>query len=465
MTTQQKTIKSEISLTGKGLHSGVDVQITFKPAPANHGFIFVRTDLPNAPVIRALAENVVDTSRGTSLEENGVRVATIEHVLAAFSGMGIDNAIIEIKGPEAPIMGGSSQKFVEAIRKAGIQELKAARNFFKIKEKIVFSDEENHVDLIIYPDDHLSLNVLIDYNSNVLGNQYAILDHIDDFEKEISMSRTFVFFHELEYLASKGLIKGGDINNAIIIMDRVVAQEEVDRVADLFEKPHIKVNSEGILNNVDLHFPNEPARHKLLDLLGDLALVGQPILGKIVATRPGHYANTRLAKELRQEIKKKASRKAAPEYDPNKPPVYSIEDLKKMLPHRYPFLMVDKIIHIDENCVVGIKNLSFNELFFQGHFPTEHVMPGVLQIEALAQVGGILVLSAVDEPEKYSTYFIKIDKVKFKHKVVPGDTLILKMEQIALMRRGIITMYGQGFVGDKLVVEGELMAQVVKNKE
>lgn len=465
MDAKQKTLKTETSLTGKGLHSGIDVQITFKPAPANHGFKFIRTDLAGAPEIRALAENVVDTSRGTTLEENGNKVATIEHVLAAFVGLEIDNVLIEINGPEAPIMGGSSNKFVKAIKEAGIEELDADRNFLKIKEKIVFSDEENGVDMIIYPDDHLSINVLIDYNSKVLGNQYAILDHMADFEKDISMCRTFVFFHELEYLASKGLIKGGDIDNAIVIMDRVVRQKEVDRIADLFNKPHIKVNSEGVLNNVDLHFPNEPARHKLLDIIGDLALVGQPIIGKIVATRPGHHANTELAKKVRQEIRKLASKKHVPEYDLTKEPVYTIEGVKKLLPHRYPFLLVDKIISLDESSVVGIKNLTVNELFFQGHFPTEHVMPGVLLIEAMAQVGGILILSRVDDPENYSTYFLKIDKVKFKQKVVPGDTLIFKLEQTSPTKRGIMNMFGQGFVGDKLVVEGELMAQVVKNKE
>lgn len=464
MSTKQKTIKQEISLSGRGLHTGVEVKVTFKPAPANHGFVFVRTDLSDNPVIHALAENVTDTSRGTTLEENGNSVATIEHVLAAFVGLDIDNAIIEIDGPEAPIMGGSSKKFLEAIKEAGIEELKKERNFFKVKEKIVYSDEEHGVDLILYPDDHLSVNVLIDYNSKVLGNQYAIIDKMEDFQEEISSCRTFVFFHELEALASQGLIKGGDLDNAIVIMDRVVEQAEVDRIADLFNKPHIKVNSEGILNNVDLRFPNEPARHKLLDLIGDLALAGQPIQGKIVATRPGHFANTRLAKKVRQEIKKRASKKAAPEYDPNKEAVYNVEQIKKMLPHRYPFLLVDKIVQQDESCVVGVKNLTYNETFFQGHFPDEHVMPGVLQVEALAQTGGILVLSQVDEPEKYSTYFIKIDKVKFKQKVVPGDTFVMKMELIAPMRRGMVTMFGQGFVGDKLVVEGELMALVEKTK-
>lgn len=464
MANNQKTIKENISLTGKGLHSGVDVKITFKPAPANYGFKFIRTDLEGNPTVQAIAENVVDTSRGTTLEENGVKVATIEHVLAAFVGLEIDNANIEIEGPEAPIMGGSSKMFVDAILKAGITELKKERNFLKIKEKITFSDEENGVDVMVYPDDHLSFNVLIDYNSKVLGNQYAILDHMPDFQEEISMCRTFVFFHELEFLAKQGLIKGGDIDNAIVIMDRVVDQSEVDRVADLFQKPHIKVNSEGILNNVDLHFPNEPARHKLLDIMGDLALIGQPIIGKVVATRPGHFANTEFAKKVRQEIKRSAAKKKIPVYDPTVSPVMDINEIKRRMPHRYPFLMVDKIIQLDDNSITGIKNITFNEPFFQGHFPDEPVMPGVLQVEAMAQVGGVLVLSKVEDPENYSTYFLKVDKVKFKQKVIPGDTLIFKMEMTEPMRRGIVSMFGQAFVGNKLVMEGEMMAQVIRNK-
>jgi len=465
MPDKQKSIKKPAHLVGKGLHSGVDVEISFHPAPANHGLKFVRTDLPDNPVIHAFAENVVDTSRGTTLEENGVKVATIEHVLASFKGLGIDNALIKIKGPEAPIMGGSSAKFVEAILKAGISELEEERNYFQITEKIVFSDEENGVDMMIYPDDHLSINVLIDYNSKVLGNQYAILDNLSGFKEEIAPCRTFVFFDELEPLSKKGLIRGGDLDSAIVIMDRIVDQSEVDRVADLFNKPHIKVNSEGVLNNIDLRFPNEPARHKLLDIMGDLTLIGQPIIGKIVATRPGHHANTELAKKVRQAIRKAASQKKIPTYDPNVPPVYDINKIKEILPHRYPFLLVDKVIYLDDHSIIGIKNLTFNEAFFQGHFPGEPIMPGVLQIEAMAQVGGILVLSRVEEPEKYSTYFLKIDKVKFKRKVVPGDTLIFKMEMTEPIRRGIVTMFAQAFLGNQLAVEGEFMAQIVKNKE
>ncbi|HOW39582.1 MAG TPA: bifunctional UDP-3-O-[3-hydroxymyristoyl] N-acetylglucosamine deacetylase/3-hydroxyacyl-ACP dehydratase [Bacteroidales bacterium] len=464
MSEKQRTLAKEISLTGKGLHTGINVTITFKPAPANHGYKFCRVDLPGKPVIDALAEHVTDTSRGTTLVHNNASVQTIEHVLAALHGLRIDNALIEMNGPEAPIMGGSSWKFVEAIKEAGITELKEDRNYFVVKHKITYSDEEHGVDLIVYPDDHFSINVLIDYNSKILGNQYSILDSIDDFEKEISRSRTFVFFHELEPLFKMGLIKGGDLDNAIVILEKEVEQSEIDRIAKLFNRPGISTHTAGILNNTELRYPNEPARHKLLDIMGDLALVGHPIKGKVVATRPGHLANTRLAKVMRQEMKKALMKKDIPVYDPSQPPVLSLEEVRKRLPHRFPFLLVDKVISLEESSIVGIKNVTFNEAFFQGHFPDEPVMPGVLLVEALAQTGGLLVLSTVDEPEKYSTYFLKIDKVKFKNKVVPGDTVILKMELTDLIRRGIVTMFGQAFVGNKLVLEGELTAQVVKNK-
>lgn len=465
MSEKQRTLAKDVTLNGKGLHTGIDVTVTFKPAPANHGYKFCRTDLPGRPLIDAIADNVTETSRGTTLVQGEASVATIEHVLAAFAGLRIDNALIEINAPEAPIMGGSSYMFVEAIKEGGIVELKEERNYYVIKEKITFSDEEHGVDLIIYPDDHFSAHVLIDYNSKILGNQYAILDNIEDFEKEVCRSRTFVFFHELEPLFRMGLIKGGDLENAIVILEREVEQEEIDRIAKMFNKPGITEHHAGILNNTKLRYPNEPARHKLLDLIGDLALVGQPIKGKVVATRPGHYANTRLARLIRQQIKRQATKKEIPLLDTTKPSVMDIEQVKKLLPHRFPFLMVDRILELTDTHIIGMKNTTYNEAFFQGHFPQEHVFPGVLLVETMAQVGGILVLSNVDEPEKYSTYFLKIDRLKFKHKVVPGDTIIVRCDLTEPIRRNIVIMYCQAFVGEKVVAEGEMTAQVIKNKQ
>jgi UDP-3-O-[3-hydroxymyristoyl] N-acetylglucosamine deacetylase/3-hydroxyacyl-[acyl-carrier-protein] dehydratase len=464
MSEKQRTLAGEVSLSGKGLHSGIEVKITFKPAPANHGYKFRRIDLPDSPVIDAVADNVTETSRGTTLVQGEASVATIEHVLAAFSGMRIDNALIEINGPEAPIMGGSARMFVEAINKAGIVELEEDRNYYIVKEKVTFSDEEHGVDLIVYPDDHFSAHVLIDYNSKILGNQYAILDQISDFEKEIAGSRTFVFFHELEPLFRTGLIKGGDMENAVVILEREVEQEEIDRIAKMFNKPGITEHHAGILNNTKLRYPNEPARHKLLDLIGDLALVGQPIRGRVVATRPGHYSNTRLARLIRQQIRRQTTKKEIPLLDTTKPAVMDIQRIKQLLPHRFPFLMVDRILELTESYVLGIKNTTYNEAFFQGHFEQEHVFPGVLLVETMAQVGGILVLNNVDEPEKYSTYFLKIEKMKFKHKVIPGDTIVVRCDLTEPIRRNIVMMYAQAFVGENLVAEGELTAQVVKNK-
>ena len=464
MSEKQRTLAGEVSLSGKGLHSGIEVKITFKPAPANHGYKFRRIDLPDSPVIDAVADNVTETSRGTTLVQGDASVATIEHVLAAFSGMRIDNALIEINGPEAPIMGGSARMFVEAINKAGIVEMEEDRNYYIVKEKVTFSDEEHGVDLIVYPDDHFSAHVLIDYNSKILGNQYAILDQISDFEKEIAGSLTFVFFHELEPLFRTGLIKGGDMENAVVILEREVEQEEIDRIAKMFNKPGITEHHAGILNNTKLRYPNEPARHKLLDLIGDLALVGQPIRGRVVATRPGHYSNTRLARLIRQQIRRQTTKKEIPLLDTTKPAVMDIQRIKQLLPHRFPFLMVDRILELTESYVLGIKNTTYNEAFFQGHFEQEHVFPGVLLVETMAQVGGILVLNNVDEPEKYSTYFLKIEKMKFKHKVIPGDTIVVRCDLTEPIRRNIVMMYAQAFVGENLVAEGELTAQVVKNK-
>jgi len=436
--------------------------MTLKPAPDSHGYIFKRTDLPDQPIINALAENVVETSRGTTLEENGARISTIEHVLASFVGMGIDNVLIEVDGPEAPILDGSAREIVEAIEKTGTVEQTTDRKYFILKEKLEYYDEEHGIHIIAYPDKIQSINVLIDYNSKVLGNQYASLEELTSFKDEIAPSRTFVFLHELEYLAKNNLIKGGDVDNAIVIVDRKVEQEELDRLAELFNKPKVKVQPEGILNNVKLRFPNEPARHKLLDLMGDLALVGRWFKAKIIATRPGHQSNNEFARALRQVMKKASLQKKVPVYNPNQEPLMDVNEIKKRLPHRYPFLLVDKVIHLDEKSVVCIKNVTVNEPFFTGHFPGEPIMPGVLQIEAAAQAGGMLVLGTVSDPENYSTYFLKIDKVKFKRKVVPGDTLVLKMDLLEPIRRGIALMYAEIFVGTKLVMEGELMAQIVK---
>ncbi len=463
MAEKQRTLKESVSFKGKGLHTGIEVNLTVHPAPENHGYVFRRTDLPGQPLVYPFAENVTDTSRGTTIEENGARISTIEHVLAAIAGMRLDNAMVDIDGPEAPILDGSAKLYVEAFKKAGIVEQNAERHYFRIKEKLEYYDEEHGVHIIAYPDQIQGINVLIDYNSEVLGNQYATLEHWEDFGEQIAPCRTFVFLHELEQLAKHGLIKGGDLDNAIVIVDHEMPQEDIDRLSVLFNQPTIEVK-EGILNNLELRYSNEPARHKLLDMVGDLALVGRWFKAKIIATRPGHMANVEFAKLLRQVLKKQMMKKNVPVYDPNLKPVYDINDIKKKLPHRYPFLLIDKTIYLDDKRVVCVKNVTTNEPFFQGHFPSEPVMPGVLQIEALAQAGGMLVLGMIPDPENYSTYFIKIDKVKFKAKVVPGDTMILKMDLLSPLRRGIAHMFGEIFVGDTLVCEGELMAQIVKDK-
>ena len=464
MAEKQRTLKAPIKFTGKGLHTGVEVNMTFKPAPDSHGYIFKRIDLPGQPLINALAENVVDTSRGTTIEENGASVSTVEHVLASFVGMGIDNVLVEVDGPETPILDGSAKDFAEAIEKTGAVDQETNRKYFILKEKLEYYDEEHGIHIIAYPDKVQSLNVLIDYNSKVLGNQYASLEDVEIFKDEIAPCRTFVFLHELEFLVKHNLIKGGDVDNAIIIVDRKMEQEELDRLADLFNKPHIAVQPEGILNNVDLRFANEPARHKLLDLIGDLALVGRWFKAKIIATRPGHLSNNEFARALRQVMKKEALHNKIPVYDPNLSPLLDINEVKRRLPHRYPFLLVDKVVSMDDKSVVGIKNVTTNEPFFTGHFPEEPVMPGVLLIEAAAQMGGMLVLGTVPDPENYSTYFLKIDKVKFKRKVIPGDTLILKVDLLEPIRRGIAIVFAEIYVGSKLVMEGELMAQIVKTK-
>lgn len=466
MSEKQTTLNKEVSLSGKGLHTGANVTVTLKPADSDHGFKFKRIDIEEQPVIAALSNNVSHTERGTVLEKNGVVISTIEHCLSALRGMGVDNCLIEIDGPEIPILDGSAKYFVQAINNAGIAEQDEERKYFVVKKKIVYEDKENGIKIIALPYDNFSIDTHISYNSsNLLANQYASIETLDEYESEVSECRTFVFLHEIEPLLKNNLIKGGDLDNAIIIVDQEMPQDELNRLADLFEKPHITVESIGILNNIELNFPNEMARHKLLDLIGDLSLAGLPIKGKIIATRPGHKVNVEFAEIIRKEIKKNALRPEAPAYDPNSEPVLDINAVRKLLPHRPPFLLVDKIIEIGEKHIVGVKNITMNEPFFVGHFPGEPVMPAVLQIEAMAQVGGLLVLNKLDDPEKYSTYFLKIDNVRMRKKVIPGDTLIFKLEFMSELRRGVANMKGVAFVGDTIVSEGEFMAQVIKNKE
>jgi UDP-3-O-[3-hydroxymyristoyl] N-acetylglucosamine deacetylase / 3-hydroxyacyl-[acyl-carrier-protein] dehydratase len=461
MVVKQKTLANSFKIEGKGLHTGVNVTMNFLPAPENHGFKFKRVDLEKAPVIDADVDLVIDTSRGTLLESNGARIGTIEHALAALTGMDLDNVLIEVNNEEAPIMDGSSKYFVEAIEKAGIVEQDAERDYFEIQEKIEIFDEKSGAQIIALPDNDYRLNVMISFKSRVLNNQFATLDSISEFQKEIANCRTFVFLHELEFLLNNNLIKGGELNNAIVIIDKEVGQEELNRLADLFKHDRVEVKPQGILNNLDLHFDNECARHKLLDVIGDLALCGKRIKGRILAYKPGHRPNTIFAQALKDAWEK--TQTGIPEYNPDAAPLYDINQIKEFLPHRYPFLMVDKIISSTETEIVGIKNVTLNEPFFQGHFPDEPVMPGVLLIEAMAQTGGLLVLSKLTG--KYSTYFIRIDSVKFRKKVVPGDTLIFKLTLNSPIRRGIATMKGVTYVGTKIVAEGEFMAQVVKQSD
>ncbi len=461
MEVKQKTLANSFTIQGKGLHTGVDVTMNFLPAPVNHGFKFKRIDLEHQPVIEADVDLVIDTSRGTLLQKNGARIGTIEHALAALIGMDLDNVLIEVNNEEAPIIDGSSIYFVNAIEKAGIVEQDADREYFVIREKIEIFDEKSGSHIVALPDDDYRLNVTISFKSKVLNNQFATLDSIKDFKTEIASCRTFVFLHELEFLLNHNLVKGGDLDNAIVIIDKDISQTELNRLADLFHHKHVEVKPQGILNNLELHFDNECARHKLLDVIGDLALCGKHIKGRIIASKPGHTPNTLFAKALKKSIKLAEER--APEYDPNKAPVLDVGQIKELLPHRYPFLLVDKIIAKTDIDIVGVKNVTFNEEFFQGHFPEEPVMPGVLLVEAMAQTGGLLVLSQLKG--KFSTYFVRIDNVKFRKKVVPGDTLIFKLTLVSPIRRGIANMKGITYVGDKIVAEGEFMAQIVKQNE
>lgn len=461
----QQTLQSPVSLHGVGLHTGSHVTITMKPANPGYGIRFQRIDLPEQPVVKADADLVVDTSRGTTLEYNGARVSTVEHVLSALVGLQIDNVLIELDGPEIPILDGSAREFIEAIESAGIQEQEATRIVYSIDTNIHYYDPVKNVDMLLIPSNDYAITTLIDFNSPVLGTQHATLKNLGEFKNEIGPCRTFCFLHELEYLLENNLIKGGDLNNAIVVVDKVVEDSQLEHLAKVFNKQKIEVKSEGILNNIQLRYPNEPARHKLLDVVGDLALVGHAIKGHIIASRPGHASNVEFAKKIKQYIKQNKHLSDVPVYDPMQTPIYDINRIEKVLPHKFPFLLVDKIIELSDKHVVGIKNVTFNEPFFQGHFPQNPVMPGVLQLEAMAQVGGILALNNIEDPQNFDTYFLKIDKAKFKQKVIPGDTLILKLELMSPIRRGICEMKGTAYVGNKLVTEAELVAQIIRKEK
>ena len=457
---KQQTLKGSFSLNGKGLHTGMNLTVTFNPAPDNHGYKIQRIDLDNQPIIDAVAENVVDTTRGTVIEKHGVRVSTIEHAMAALYASGIDNCLIQVNGPEFPILDGSAKYYIEHIQRVGIEEQTAVKDYYIIKSKIEFRDEEKGSSIIVLPDDSFSINALISYDSSILSNHYATLEDMNKFSTEVAAARTFVFVREIEPLLNAGLIKGGDLDNAIVIYEREMSQEKYDKLADVMGVPHKDAKQLGYINNKPLVWDNEPARHKLLDIIGDMALIGKPIIGRIIATRPGHTINNQFARRMRKEIRLHEIQ--APIYNCNEEPVMDVNRIRQLLPHRYPFQLVDKVIAIGANYIVGVKNITTDEHFFQGHFPNEPVMPGVLQIEAMAQVGGLLVLNSLDEPEKYSTYFLKIDDVKFRQKVVPGDTLIFRVEMIQPIRHGISTMKGYGFIGEKLVCEATFTAQITK---
>ena len=463
MSKKQKTIQNEISLSGVGLHTGNNVTLTFKPAPQNHGFAFVRVDLEGKPTIEAKADYVVNTQRGTNLEKNGVLIQTSEHVLAAAVGLDIDNLLIEIDASEPPIMDGSSKFFIEALEKAGIQELDAEVEEYVVKEIISYKDDTTGSEIILMPADEYQITTMVDFGTKILGTQNANLNKMSDFKEEIAAARTFSFLHEIEMLLENDLIKGGDLNNAIVYVDKKLSPETMQKLKKAFKKDNIKVKPNGILDNLNLHWANEAARHKLLDVIGDLALVGTRIKGKVIANKPGHLVNTQFAKKLAKIIKLE-KRNYVPEVDLNAKPLMDVVQIMEMLPHRPPFLLVDKILELSDKHVIGMKNVTMNEPFFVGHFPGAPVMPGVLQIEAMAQTGGILVLNTVPDPENYLTYLLKIDNVRYKHQVVPGDTLIFKLDLISPIRRGICQMQAHTYANGKLVSEAEIMAQIVKVK-
>ena len=453
---KQCTLKDSFTVSGKGLHTGLSIQATFKPAAVDHGYKFKRVDLEGAPVVDALAENVVETTRGTVIGKGDAKVSTVEHALAALYAAGIDNCLIEV------ILDGSAIEYANKIMEVGIEEQNADKDFYIVKQKLEVVDEETGASIVVLPFDSFRIDVMIEFKSPIIPNQFASLNSLSRFKDDIAASRTFVFVREIEPLVKSNLIKGGDLDNALVVYDQTMAQEDLDKLADLMNVPHKHVSELGYISNIPLAYENEPARHKLMDVLGDLALIGRPLKGYVIATKPGHSINTTFSKKVRREIKHQELQ--APVYNPNATPVMDINRIRQLLPHRYPFLLVDKIIEIGTNYIVGVKNVSGNEPFFQGHFPQEPVMPGVLQVEAMAQVGGLLVLNMVDDPDKYSTYFMKIDNVKFRQKVVPGDTLIFHLSLLTEIRRGCAVMKGYAFVGEKIVSEAEFMAQIIKNK-
>ena len=464
----QKTLKETFSIEGVGLHTGKSVNLNIMPASENHGFKFRRTDLLQSPIIEVFAEHVIDTSRGTKLQQNGATIGTIEHLMAALVGSGIDNALIEVDNEEMPILDGSSLPYIENFKKIGIENQRIEKKYFEVPNNIIFRDEQNKIEMIAMPLDDYRLTVMVDYNSPILGSQHASITDLTEFEKEIAPSRTFCFWHELELLHKNGLIKGGDLDNAIVIVDKEISKKEMEAMSKLFKKPSLSIRKEGILDNIELRYQNEPARHKLLDLIGDLALVGSPLKAQILAARPGHKANVEFAKKIRQTQQSitlhKVKKSNVPEYNPDQAPQYTYKEVQKILPHKFPFLLVDKILSIKENVITAIKNVTGDEYFFQGHFPDEPIMPGVLQLEAMAQVGGVLILHDKPNPEKWSTYFAKIENAKFKGKVVPGDSLIIQMVLIAPIRRGICFMKGKTYVGSQLVSEADMTAPVLENK-